>query len=230
VDGSVGRGPAFRYRGPGGHLHEIFWEIERSTAPAGREPRVPNQPQRAPRRIAPRQLDHVTVTTNDPFGDSEWYRDHLGYRFMEFIKDDDGNVFFSTVTTNEKNHDLGLVLDRSGIGGRLHHVAYWVEEPNDLQRCAALLLDAGVPLEWGPGKHGIGEQYFLYFREPGGIRMEFNSGGYRNYIADWEPVQWRVDEGPDDFYGTNTRAPDSRDAFPPAGPEHAAAVAVEGVR
>src|SRR5580693_1021491 len=29
VEGSVGHGPAFRYRGPGGHLQEIFWEVDR---------------------------------------------------------------------------------------------------------------------------------------------------------------------------------------------------------
>ena len=30
---AVGRGAAFRYRGPGGHQHEIFWEIEEYEAP-----------------------------------------------------------------------------------------------------------------------------------------------------------------------------------------------------
>src|SRR3954469_2119320 len=26
-DGSTGHGPAYRYRAPGGHLHEVLWEV-----------------------------------------------------------------------------------------------------------------------------------------------------------------------------------------------------------
>ena len=45
-------------------------------------------------------------------------------------------------------------------------------------------------IEFGPGKHGMGENNFLYVRDFGGIRIELFSGGYRNYQPDWEPVKW----------------------------------------
>ena len=58
---SVGHGPAYRYRGPGGHVHELFWEIEPYVAPEDMRSPFPDRPQRfAPRGIAPRQIDHVT--------------------------------------------------------------------------------------------------------------------------------------------------------------------------
>ena len=50
-----------------------------------------------------------------------------------------------------------------------------------------MLLNADVPIEFGPGRHGMGEQEYLYVREPGGLRIELNTGGYRNYEPDWEP-------------------------------------------
>jgi hypothetical protein len=50
-------------------------------------------------------------------------------------------------------------------------------------------MEAGTHIEVGPGRHGMGEQTYLYFREPGGIRLEINSGGYRNYQPDWQPVK-----------------------------------------
>ena len=36
----------------------------------------------------------------------------------------------------------------------------------------------------------MGFQTYLYFREPGGMRIELNSGGWRNYQPDWEAVRW----------------------------------------
>ena len=38
-DGDQGHGPAYRFRSPDGHLHEVFWEVERWHAPP--EPGAP---------------------------------------------------------------------------------------------------------------------------------------------------------------------------------------------
>ncbi len=43
-------------------------------------------------------------------------------------------------------------------------------------------MENGVPIEYGPNIHGIGEQTFLYYREPSTLRIELNTGGYRNYV------------------------------------------------
>ena len=40
-----------------------------------------------------------------------------------------------------------------------------------------------TPIEFGPGIHGIDEITYLYVREPGGHRIEINSGGWENYHA-----------------------------------------------
>ena len=43
--------------------------------------------------------------------------------------------------------------------------------------CAAadLYVEAGLTIEYGPGKRGVGENLFLYVREPGGMRVELFS-------------------------------------------------------
>jgi catechol 2,3-dioxygenase len=216
-----GHGPAFRYRGPGGHLQELFWEVDRYEAPPGERSAFPARGQRfVSRGVTPRQLDHVTVVTRDPYGDSEWYRDTLGYRFMEYTGLDENPdlIVFSMVTTNEKSHDLGLVVDFSGVPGRLHHLAFWVDAVEDVLRAADALMEAGTHIEFGPGRHGMGEQTYLYFREPGSLRLEINSGGYRNYQPDWQPVKWLPSQGSNTMY-RNLSMPDSMlEAFPPAEP------------
>jgi catechol 2,3-dioxygenase len=214
-----GHGRAYRFRGPGGHVQEIFWEVERYKVPATLQSTYPARPQRfVGRGVAPRQIDHVTVASIDVMKDSLWYRDTLGFRFMEYTVPDEvpDLVVFTQLTTNEKSHDLGFVADFSGVPGRINHVAFFVPEHLDLLRATDILLEAGVAIEYGPGQHGMGEQYYLYFREPGGMRIELNSGGYRNYVPDWEPVKWVPSQGSNTMY-RNASMPDSMtESFPPA--------------
>jgi catechol 2,3-dioxygenase len=217
IEDSVGHGRAFRYRGPGGHLHEIFWELDRHEAPAGSGSTFPDRPERfAPRGCYPRQIDHVTVMTPDTCGDARWHQEQLGSRFMEWTAFEDDVAVFAMSTNCEKSHDLGLVLEDTQMEGRLHHLAYWVDSSVELHRAADILLEQGVPIEFGPGRHGMGEQDYLYFREPGGNRIEINTGGYRNYVPDWEPVKWTPAEGSLDFY-RNLQMPESMlEGTPPA--------------
>lgn len=216
---SVGHGPAYRFRGPGGHLHELFWEVDEYEPPAELRSTFPCRPQRyKPRGAAPRQIDHVTVATAHPLSDAEWYRDTLNFTFTEYTVLDDADVpVFAMVTNNEKSHDLGLLLDPTDMKGRLHHVSYWVDSRDELLRSADIFINADIPLEFGPGRHGMGEQDYLYVREPGGVRIEINTGGYRLYVPDWRTRKWTPAEGSNSFY-RNMPSPDSMmEATPPAG-------------
>ena len=144
-DGSVGHGPAYRYRSPGGHLHEVFWEVDPLRGAPRARVAVP-EPAAAlrPRGAALRCIDHVTIATADPEGDIGWYRDTLGHRYMEYtviprpaglrrLRHDDGC---------ERSHDLGVVWDPPGVPGRVNHVAYFVESREELLRVADVLLNA----------------------------------------------------------------------------------------
>lgn len=219
VEGSRGHGRAYRFKGPSGHPLEIFWEVERYVAPPELRSPYPDRPRRrGTRGIAPRQLDHLTVATRNVMSDAAWYRDTLGYRFMAYtsLEHKPDMVVFGVVTTNETSHDLGLAGDFSGMNGRVNHVAFWMEESEDLLRAAELLIEAGTPVEFGPGRHGIGEQMYLYFREPGGMRIELNSLGYRNYVPDWEAKDNKPSHGGNVMY-RNLPMPDSMlESFPPA--------------
>jgi len=215
----TGHGRAFRFRDPGGHLHEVFWEVDRYVAPEGQRSTFPIRPQRfAPVGAAVRQIDHVTLATARMNDTIAFHRDVLGSRFMECtVADADAEEpFFAEMSHTEQAHDLGLVADHSGESGRSHHVAFWVDQPSDVVRAADVLVEAGTPIEYGPGKHGHGENTFLYVREPGGHRVELFSGGYRNYQPDWEPVRWVMGSGGIDMF-RNWPAPDSMlEVFPPA--------------
>lgn len=200
---SVGHGRAYRYRSPGGHLHELFWEVERYQPPPELVSPFPNRPQRyVPRGAALRCIDHVTVATANPETDARWLRDTLGHRYMEYtvIPERPDFVVFAMTTVCERSHDFGLVWDPSGVPARINHLAYFVDSREELLRVADVLLNQDVAIEFGPGKHGMGEQDYVYFREPGGMRIEINAGGYRNYEPDWQTVRYEPHQGSNVFY------------------------------
>lgn len=226
-DPAPGRGPTYRYRGPGGHILEVFWEWERAPIPDAEKSPVPTRPRKfEPRGAAVRRLDHVTYNTDDPLRDAEWYRDALGYRFTEFARFDHAPnvVLASFVSTTPMSHDLGFIrdsLDRqgtlSGIPGRANHLAFWLDQREDVLRAADIYRDAGIEVEYGPGKHGVGENFFLYAREPGGMRVELFSGGYLQYAPDVFPFEWKVSQGVLNYWSPMQMAPEAFlfVAFPP---------------
>ena len=208
---NVGRGRAFAFKSPSEHANEIFWEVKPLDTPDELRSTFPNRPQKfAPRGVGVRQIDHVTVGSEDPQRDAEWYRDQLDFRYMEYTVLDASSdePFFSMVSTTEQAHNLGLARNSTGVKAAAHHVAFWLDQEVDVLRAAAILQEAGVPLEYGPGRHGMGENTYLYVREPSGFRIEIFSGGYRNYMPDWGPVRWTPEEGSNDMY-RNRVAPDS---------------------
>ncbi|TRW47472.1 VOC family protein [Georgenia yuyongxinii] len=217
-DSGHGYGRAFEFEGPYGHPIRLFWEVDRFEADAAHASIFPDRPEkRSSHAGAPRFLDHVTIASTDVDGFAAWHRDVLGFRLMARTQLDDTDVsVFSVLTTNEKSHDLGVVLDHSTRAGRVNHIAFWVDTNEELRICADVLMENGTPMESGPGVHGIGEQQYLYFREPSGLRVELNSGGYRNYLPDWEPNTWTPGLGGSNFY-RNAPIPQSIfESFPAA--------------
>lgn len=214
VEPNAGRGRAYRYMDPSGHQHEVYWDVTRYKAPADLAPIFPNRAQKfRPRGCAVREIDHVTMNSQDILGDVAWFNETLGHKHMENIFGPHGVVFAMT-TTGERGHDMALVPELPGLKGRVNHIAFWLDQRVDLHRAAEVLLDAGIHIEFGPGRHGLGEQEYLYFREPSGLRIEFNAGGYRNCIPDWEPVTWTVDQGANVWYRNASMPHSMFESFP----------------
>jgi catechol 2,3-dioxygenase len=218
VDDAVGHGRALRLRTPSGHPTEVFWEAERYVAPPDLQTDMPLRPQRyTGRGAAARYLDHVTVNTAAMAEEVAWYRATLGHRHTASITPEPGVSFFSTLTCNaiRSTHDLALVPDAPHARGRLNHIAFRVDQKLDVERAADILLAEGTAIEFGPGIHGIDEIVYLYVREPGGVRVEINSGGWVNPLPDWEPAHHLPDQGPTTYFRNLTMPDSMMESFPP---------------
>lgn len=213
-----GIGRAYRFVGPWGHSMTLHWDVTRYQGEGQDLSIYPDRPARRSKVAgAPRQLDHVTIATSDVDGFAKWYNDVLGFRIMARTVLDGAPIsVFSVLTTNEKSHDLGVVLDGSTRAGRINHYAFWVDTREELLIAADTLMENGIPIEYGPSIHGIGEQNFLYYREPSSLRIELNTGGYRNYVPDWEPNTWTPSIGSNNMYRNGAMPMSMTESFPPA--------------
>jgi Glyoxalase/Bleomycin resistance protein/Dioxygenase superfamily len=85
----------------------------------------------------------------------------------------------------------------TGIGPRLHHLAYSVTDPQAVLHACDQLAAAGAAgaIDRGPGRHGASNAFFVYVRDPDGHRIELLTPGYFTGDPDLEPLRWSVGGG-----------------------------------
>jgi catechol 2,3-dioxygenase len=191
VDADFGKGPAYEFRDPDGHLIRIYYETSKYVAAAGDRPAMKSNHGRylgAGANV--RRLEHVNLMARDVGECRRFWQEGLGLRTFEIIRRDDGSEDGAWLSSTVQGHEVIYVRDYLGGSGRLHHLAFWVDSREDVLRAADLMNDAGVPIEAGPSRHIPIQGFYLYTREPGGNRIEICSGGYLGFDPDDEPVVW----------------------------------------
>ena len=103
---------------------------------------------------------------------------------------DDGTEAAVWLASDQKSYDVTYTRDQTRTRGRLHHIAFFVDQREDVLRAADIFLEHGIVMESGPHKHAIQQTFFLYTWEPGGNRIEVCSGGYLIFAPDHEAVVW----------------------------------------
>jgi 3,4-dihydroxyphenylacetate 2,3-dioxygenase len=154
------------------------------------------------------RLDHVNLHTPHP-EDAFRFWLGLGFRCSEYISTDgpDERITGAWLLRKPSVHDVALT---AGRGPRLHHLAFWVGEPAGVLRACDQLAAANAAhvIERGPGRHGVSNAFFVYFRDPDGHRIELYSCDYYTGDPDHKPLRWSVNDARcRSFWGT--RAPDS---------------------
>jgi catechol 2,3-dioxygenase len=194
VKGDAGHGRAYQFVDPAGHPMEIFFDVEWHKPSAALRTRLKNQPHRRPiGGIGARRIDHVNLFAKDVKANRQFLEDCLGFRLRERIIHGEREIG-AWLSVTPLVHDIAYMRDASGADGRLHHVAFWLDDYGDLVRAADILKEAGTHIEAGPAKHAVTNGLFLYFYEPGGNRLELFTGGYLIFPPDWQPVTWTEED------------------------------------
>jgi|FaiFalDrversion3_1042247.scaffolds.fasta_scaffold00241_4 catechol 2,3-dioxygenase len=187
------QGEALRVRSPDGHPLEFFYEFAQVPFrdPDGRT-RLPMRLTHRQKGIPPTRIDHVNLRVREPEASLGYWRDRLGFSVSEYYTDQKGQVHTAWLRRRTGTHDVAIGrYDRTAF----HHVAYYAPEPMAVIRTADLLADARLHrnIDYGPGRHGISNAFFLYIRDPFGNRIEIYHGDY-NRDLDREPIGWTYEE------------------------------------
>ena len=193
INGDLGHGRAYQFETPEGHRMELFWEVDYVTPPAGKETLLRNRPQKRPASGIPvRRIDHVNLLAAKREGVRDFLVDILGFRERERVVEEDGSILASFLSVTNLSHDIAMVPEPTDMRGRLHHVCFHYTSVQHLFDVAELAKEAGLMVETGPGRHGIGGATFVYILEPGGNRIELmGDPGYMIFDPAWRTVVWK---------------------------------------
>lgn len=153
------------------------------------EPRLHDKPN-LHRGAAALRYDHVQCLAPDVALAGQFYTD-IGFRISDYFvdKETDENPLGLFLYRKNNPHDI-VFLTRPGP--QMHHFAYIVAESHHLLRALDTAGAVGFAncFERGPGRHGQGHQFYVYFRDPDGHRVEILPPPIQLMDLDDAPVKW----------------------------------------
>lgn len=175
----AGQDVGLRFTDPAGLTVELYWEMEKAGPKSRRQ------------GIAPERVSHIVVATSAIDDFIALYRDILRFDVSDYIQTPGGTVG-CFMRCNPEHHSLAVL--NAPVPGALHHLAWYVPTFDGLKNAADILSETGNEIEFGPGRHGIGANTYLYFRDPDRMRLEATGEMMFLPDTDYEPCVWKAEE------------------------------------
>lgn len=134
----------------------------------------------------PARLQHVVMASRDPARIVRLFVDVLGFTLSDDVLDDEGGVRTTFLRCSEEHHSFAVFLAPED---RLDHHCYESSDWNAIRDWADHLADQHVKIQWGPGRHGPGNNLFLFVHDPDGNWVEI-SAELEVVAADRPAGQW----------------------------------------
>ncbi|MFT4231351.1 MAG: VOC family protein [Leucobacter sp.] len=134
----------------------------------------------------PIKFQHTTIGTTDVAPMAEFFTDVIGFRISDQLGD--GN--FAWFRSDRDHHTLAIV--RVGSAGDIDHYSYDLSEWEDFKSWCDRLTELDVPVTWGPGRHGPGNNLFVFFDDPAGNHIELSAEMEKFYDdrVEYVPRRW----------------------------------------
>jgi catechol 2,3-dioxygenase-like lactoylglutathione lyase family enzyme len=140
----------------------------------------------------PQRLAHAVLNSHDVVATQAFMEAALGFVLADRTR------IMAFLNCDNDHHTIAL---GDADNNALNHVAFVVPTLDAVMRGGGRMKDAGHGIEWGPGRHGPGDNAFNYFLDPFGIVIEYTAeveqidDSYRaGGPADWTWPPGRVDQ------------------------------------
>lgn len=155
ASGKSGQGRTLSLCDPAGVTVELYADLEQVSAPT------------SPHPARPANFGHVTMEVPDIEASNAFYTRVLGFRESEWIED-----FFVWLRCNSDHHVVALMQAERL---RLHHYGFDLTDFSDFKRVCDFLASNDHPITYGPGRHGPGDNLFIYFEDGLGNFIEYQA-------------------------------------------------------
>lgn len=149
----------------------------------------------------PSKITHINLNSAIAGSVYRFYIDTLGFRLS------DESELFYFLRCNSDHHSI---LFAKMSAATLNHVSFEMIDIDSVMRGAGRLKEHGFPIEWGPGRHGAGNNMFCYFAGPEELPIEYTTDVEQvdeTYVSHG-PDFWKFPPGRTDRWGvTEPRSP-----------------------
>lgn len=147
-----------------------------------RAPETPRQGMHGP-------IQHLTLASQRVEATYEFFCNKLGFTLTDRVLDDAGGLKTFFCTSSHEHHTIACFeTSVTGIDHHCYEVGRWELIRDYCDRWAEL----DIPVIWGPGRHGPGNNLFAFIEDPDGNKVEISAE--LEVIQDREPGVWPMRE------------------------------------
>lgn len=114
----------------------------------------------------PIRLAHVVLNSRDVPSTQAFFEQALGCSLSDRTR------IMAFMNVNRDHHSIAL---GDADNNALNHIAFLMPDIDSVMRGGGRMRDAGHAIEWGPGRHGPGNNAFNYFIGPDGVVIEYTA-------------------------------------------------------
>ena len=140
----------------------------------------------------PQRLAHVVLNSHDVAATQRFMQAAFGFTLADRTR------IMAFMNCNRDHHSIAL---GDADNDALNHIAFLMPDVDSVMRGGGRMKDAGHAIEWGPGRHGPGDNAFNYFVGPFGEVIEYTAEVEQideNHVVrgptDWTWPPGRVDQ------------------------------------
>ncbi|MBS0451043.1 MAG: VOC family protein [Proteobacteria bacterium] len=146
-------GIGMKFKDPHGRVFQVVHGDARSAAAE-------------PVRDRPIRLTHVVLNSHAVDETQAFLQQALAFR----LADRTGIMAF--MNCDGDHHTIAIGISDNDA---LNHIAFLMPDFESVMRGGGRMKDAGFPIQWGPGRHGPGNNLFNYFLDPFGVVIEYTA-------------------------------------------------------
>ena len=120
----------------------------------------------------PARLQHTVFQTTELDDAVRFYVEKIGFIISDEVVDENGTVMVVFMRSDNEHHTMAFFR---GSRNEWDHHCYETNEWNDIRDWGDKFAKQRIPIFFGPGRHGPGNNLFFMVNDPDGNRLELSA-------------------------------------------------------